>query len=436
MDSQALHDEVLRLTRDLIRIDTTNGNETEAAELLRDYLAGAGIEAELVARDPRRANLVARIRGTGAGPRLAYVGHLDVVPADARDWTHPPFGAVVDDAGFLHGRGAVDMKNEVAIRTVAFAGLARAGFAPRGDLLLVMVADEEDGAAHVGMEWLVEERPDLACDYSVNEGGGLRYDLADGRTVIDLEVGEKGTCPVLVEAVGEAGHASTPGVGRNAVPLLGELLRRIGTGMPGAVRHPAVEAMLDALLDGERTDDLAGDVARAAALSPHLGQVVPSVCGTTMAPTILHGSSARNVLPARAGVELDCRVLPGTTPADVEGEVRARLGTDVPYAITFPEPMTPGSGSPSSGPLWDACAAWFAKEDPAAVLVPAMSTGFTDSVFLRRAFGTVAYGVNPYRSTPPGVVEEGIHNRDERVHVDDLLLGVEFHIDLARRMLG
>ncbi|MDX6323871.1 MAG: hypothetical protein QOK15_225, partial [Nocardioidaceae bacterium] len=188
MDTDALHAEVIELARELIRIDTTNGNETPAAELLRDHLAAAGVTSELVARDPRRANLVARVPGSGDGPTLAFVGHLDVVPADARDWTHPPFEAVVED-GFLFGRGAVDMKNEVAIRTVALAQLARDGFRPRGDLLLVMVADEEDGAAKVGMEWLVDARPDLACDFALNEGGGIRYGLSDGRTVVDLGVG-------------------------------------------------------------------------------------------------------------------------------------------------------------------------------------------------------------------------------------------------------
>jgi acetylornithine deacetylase/succinyl-diaminopimelate desuccinylase-like protein len=427
--------EVLDLARDLIRVDTTNGNETAAAELVRDRLAAAGVEAELVARDPRRANVVARIPGSGDGPSLAYVGHLDVVPADPRDWKHPPFAAVVEE-GWLYGRGAVDMKNEVAIRTVAMAALARDGFRPRGDLVLVMVADEEDGSAKVGMEWLVQERPDLACDYAMNEGGGLRYELADGRVAVDLQVGEKGTCPVLVEAVGEAGHASLPTVGRNAVPLLGELLRRIGTGMPVPRPHPAVDAMLEVLLPDGRGADLAADLARAAALNPWLGGSLPSVSGTTMAPTMLHGSRARNVMPARAGVELDCRVLPGTTPDEVLAEVRARLGDDVAYDLSFPEAITPGSASPPSGPLWDACAAWFAADDPDAVLLPSMSTGFTDSVWLREAFGTTAYGISPYRSTPPGVLEAGIHNRDERVHVDDLLRGVRFHVDVTRALLS
>ena len=139
----SLHDEVLEVARRLIRIDTTNGNETEAAEYAARYLADAVrgtpgetlVEVELVAKDPARANLVARLRGSGeSDDDLAFVGHFDVVPADPQDWTHPPFEAVVDDDGYLFGRGAVDMKDEVAARLVAFAELARSGFRPRADL--------------------------------------------------------------------------------------------------------------------------------------------------------------------------------------------------------------------------------------------------------------------------------------------------------------
>ena len=436
MDDDALHDEVTELARDLIRVDTTNSNETAAATVLREHLADSGVEAELVARDPTRANLVARLPGTGDGPTLAFVGHLDVVPADERDWTHPPFGGVVDDDGYLYGRGAVDMKGEVAIRTVAMAALARQAFRPRGDLLLLMVADEEDGSAEVGMEWLVGTRPDLRADFALNEGGGARYALVDGRLVAEISVGEKGTCPVLVEALGEAGHASTPSLGRNAVPLLGELLTRIGTGMPTPQPHPVVDDLLDVLLGPGRPADLGTAVAQAGRLSPLLAHSLPAVCGTTMAPTLLTGSAARNVLPARAGVELDCRILPGTTAGEVEEAVRARLGNGVPYALSSPEALIPGSHSAPTGPLWDACRDWMAVDAPETALLPTLCTGFTDSVYLRQAFGTVAYGFSPTRTTPAAVLEAGVHNKDERLHVDDLLLGVRFHLDVARRLLG
>lgn len=441
VDETGLQEEVVALTRDLIRLDTSNfgsevgGHETPAAELLRDYLAGAGVECELVTRDPLRANLVARIPGTGEGPSLAFVGHTDVVPADPRDWTHPPFEAVVDDGGWLYGRGAIDMKNEVAARAVAMARLARAGFRPSGDLWLLAVADEEDGMADVGMRWLLEERPDIRPDLAVNEGGGERLDLADGRAVLTLGVGEKGTYPVRVTAVGEAGHASTPSVGRNAVPLLGELLRRVGTGMPAPRRSELVDAMLAVLL-GEDPGDLEDALQRAARLHPALEPVLPALVGTTMAPTVLQASNKRNVMPARASAELDCRILPGTTEADVEQAVRDRLGEGVPYELSWPEPLIAGSSSAADGPVVDAVRSFLRVQGVEAAVLPVLGTGFTDSVYLRAAGGTAAYGFSPFLTTSADVLEAGYHNADERVHVDDLLLATRFHLHLALEVLG
>lgn len=434
-EAGALQQEVLDLCRALLRVDTTNGNETAAALVLRDYLTAHGVECELVARDPARANLVARLPGTGRGPVLGLVGHLDVVPADPRDWTHPPFAAVVDDEGYLFGRGALDMKNEVAARAVTLAVLAREGFRPAGDLLLVVAADEEDGTSDVGMRWLVRERPDLRLDLALNEGAGVRLELADGRVVVPVAVGEKGTFPVRVTALGEAGHASMPTLGANAVPLLARLLDRVGAGLPDPdLQHPVVDRMLQ-VLAGQGADPRDA-VATARRLHPTLGHVVPALLGTTMAPTVLAGSRARNVLPARASAELDCRILPGTTEADVERAVRARLGADVPYELSFPERLVPGSASPASGPLFEACQSFLDTTDPGAVLLPMLCTGFTDSAFLRSAFGTTAYGFNPVRRTPADVVESGYHSRDERIHVDDLGLSLQFHLHVVRRLLA
>jgi acetylornithine deacetylase/succinyl-diaminopimelate desuccinylase-like protein len=431
------HREAVALARDLLRVDSTNGNETAVAEVLAERLTAAGVEVELVARDPARANLVARIPGTGGGPSLALVGHSDVVPADPRDWTHPPFAGVLDDDGYLWGRGAVDMKNEVAARAAAMTSLARSGWRGTGDLLLVIVADEEDGSAEVGMNWLVHERPDLATTYALNEGGGFGFALTDGRHMVEVSVGEKGTCPIRVDALGEAGHASTPTLGDNAIPRLGELLRRIGRGEPEPQDHPAVRTMLDALLGPDAVGRLGLEraIAVAAALHPTLVDSLPAVAGTTMAPTLLHGSAARNVMPARAGVELDCRILPGTTEDEVLAAVRRRLGDDLPYELSLAEPAVHGNASEAVGPLWELVVDWCA-EHLAATPLPTLCSGFTDSVYLRREFGTVAYGFSPFRTTPTEVVEAGYHNRDERIHVEDIALSADFHVHAARTLLG
>jgi acetylornithine deacetylase/succinyl-diaminopimelate desuccinylase-like protein len=429
--------EVVDLCRALIQLDTTNppGRETAAALLLRDYLEPAGVECQIVARDPSRANLVARLPGTSGGPSLALVGHTDVVPSDAWDWTHPPFAAVVDDHGYLFGRGAVDMKNEVAARAVALARLARTGFRPSGDLWFLAVADEEDGTADVGMRWLLEERPDIRPDFALNEGEGVRLGLTDGRVVVTFAIGDRGTFPVRVVAVGEAGHASMPSQGENAVPLLAEILRRVGTGMPEERWSEYVDPMLRVLV-GDLEGSYPAAVAAAAALHPALEHLVPALMGTTLSPTILRGSSKRNVMPARASVELDCRILPGTSEAEVEAAVRDRLGTGVRYELEHPEALVAGSASPAKGPLYDICQQFLDETDPGAVLLPMLSTGFTDSVYLRAAAGTVAYGFSPFRTTPAEVVQSGYHNRDERIHVDDLALSARFHEFAVRRLVG
>jgi acetylornithine deacetylase/succinyl-diaminopimelate desuccinylase-like protein len=436
MDDAAIRREATELTADLIRIDTGNppGNEAPAAHLLRTYLEAAGIQCELAARDIDRPNLVARIAGTGEGPSLALCGHTDVVPAEELNWTHPPFAGHVDADGWLWGRGAVDMKNQTATRAVAMATLARSGFRPKGDLVFIAQADEEDGVADVGMRWLVRARPDLRVDYAIDEGGGDRLVLADGRVVVPIETGQKAVLPVAVTAIGVAGHASRPRSAANAVPRIAELVRRIDAYEPARRTLPATARMLDVLVGpgGELEDR----IARAATLHSWVRENLPALFSTTMAPTRLSGSSARNVMPARAVCEVDCRVLPGTTEADLERELREALGDDVPYELAWLDELTGGATSDIDSPLYRACQSFLDEADPGAVLLPVISAGFADSNHLREAWGTVAHGFWPYRTTPVEVHDAGFHNVDERVHTDDLLYGVRATLHVVRTMLG
>lgn len=435
MTERELRDEALGLLRDLIRVDTSNppGRETPAALVLKEYLEANGIECELVARDPDRANLIARIPGTGEGPSLALLGHTDVVPADAQDWKHPPFEAHVDDEGYLWGRGAVDMKNETVTRAVAMAALARSGHRPRGDLVFIAEADEEDGTAEVGLIWLVGERPNLRTDYALNEGGGERLVLADGRVVVPIVVGEKATLPVLVTALGEAGHASIPTAGANAVPRLARLIERLAAHRTERHVLPETRAMLEALV-GPFDGDVDDAVARASALHSGFPHELPALLSITIAPTRLRGSSARNVMPARASVECDCRVLPGMTNADLEAELRLALGNDLPYELEFLEPPNGGTIASIDSPLYGLCQRFLDERDPGATLLPVLSVGFTDSHYLRQSFGTVAYGFWPSRHTPEEIRATGFHNKDERIHVDDLGYAAAFHVEVCRRV--
>ena len=433
----ALRDEAVELMRDLVRVDSSNppGRETPAALVVKAYLEANGVACELVARDPDRANLIARVPGRGTGPSLALMGHTDVVPADAVDWTHPPFDAHLDSDGYVWGRGTCDMKGELATRAVVIAHLARTGFQPSGDLLLISQADEEDGKDEVGMPWLLRERPDLRCDYAIDEGGGARLELADGRVVYTLQVGEKATLPATITALGEAGHASIPTLGRNAVPLLAELIRRLDAHRTRKRLVPAIRGMVEALgVDPDQ--DLDAVAAQCGALHPVFALEMEALLGITIAPTLLTGSSARNVLPGRASVGVDCRILPGDVEADLERELAEALGDGIPYEVRLDQGITGGTESPLGTPLHDAIAAAIDAHDPGAVLVPQLSTGFTDAAFIRQAFGTVAYGFWPLTVTPLDVYEGGMHNKDERIHVDDLGIATAMQIDVVRRLLG
>jgi acetylornithine deacetylase/succinyl-diaminopimelate desuccinylase-like protein len=437
IDDAALRAEATALLRDLIRLDTSNppGRETPAALLLRDYLEAAGVACELVAREPERANLLARIPGTGAGPSLAFMGHTDVVPAEADYWQHPPFAAHLDDDGFVWGRGAVDMKNETTTRAVAMAVLARSGFRPRGDLVFIAQADEEEGTNDVGLTWLRTVRPEIGCDYSLDEGGGERLELADGRVVVPINTGEKAVLPVLVTAVGEAGHASTPTAGSNAVPMLAVLIKRLADHPIAPAARPQTQRLLEVLVgpfDG-RLDDA---IASASQLHSSFVDDLLPLFGSTIAPTRLYGSSARNVMPGRASVECDCRVLPGTTPEMLEAELRAALGDDVPYEIDFLDEPVGGTVAPIDTRLFGICQEFLNEHDPGAALLPTISPGFCDSHYMREQFGTVAYGFWPMRHTPDDVYRKGVHNKDERIHTNDLVYATRFHIYAAERLLG
>jgi acetylornithine deacetylase/succinyl-diaminopimelate desuccinylase-like protein len=430
----ALRDEATQVLSDLIRIDTTNppGRETAAATFLRDLLEAEGIECELVARDPDRANLVARLRGTGEGPSLALLGHTDVVYADPSEWSVDPFSGLVSD-GWVWGRGAVDMKSHTAANALAVLRLARSGFRPRGDIVLVAEADEEDGAAKVGLQWLVQERPDLRTDYALNEGGGERLELADGRVVYLMGVAEKATMPTRVVVRGVAGHAAMPALGDNALRRLGPVIERLTTHQPARRVEPELDVMLDALVP--EPGPLETRMERAAALHPVLAQIVDPMSRVTLTPTQVAASRKRNVLPARAEVVCDCRVLPGTTVEELYGEFHAAL-QGLEYELEPVEGQMGGTRSPLGTPLEAVCRAFIDRVDPGAVVVPTMCVGFTDSHFVRQAFGTVALGFLPLRHTDPVLAAETIHSADERIRRDDLVVAVEFLEDACRRIGG
>ena len=317
-----LRAEVVELTRALIRVDTSNppGNETPAAELLAAYLRDSGVEPELVGPDPGRLNLIARIEGRGEGPSLMLMGHTDVVPAPPENWSVPPFEARLRD-DLLLGRGAADMKGEVAARAVAFASLARRGEPPAGDVVLVAEADEERNTSDVGMPWLVRERPDVRCDYALNEGGGLVLDLADGRRVVTIAVGEKRAGSLRIRIFGEAGHASVPAAADNPLRHMATAIGRLLDYEAPARLDPAIERALRVLGAADADEDA---IERAGGLHPVLAETLPVTVRTTVTPTGVQSFEPPNVIPPYADVICDCRAVPSEDEADLRAHVERR----------------------------------------------------------------------------------------------------------------
>ncbi|MCO5314968.1 MAG: M20/M25/M40 family metallo-hydrolase [Solirubrobacterales bacterium] len=412
-------------------MDTSNppGRETAAARLLQEWLAARGIESELVGPDPERLNLIARIEGRGEGPSVMLMAHTDVVPAPTESWTVPPFEGVERD-GRVVGRGAVDMKNELAARAVAFAAFAAENPSPPGDVVLAAESDEERNTADVGMSWLVRERPDLACDYALNEGGGYVLDLAEGGRVIPISIGEKRVTALRLRVFGRSAHASVPDRKVNAMRSAATVIERLLDYQPPVVVSDAVSRFLRAIgaPDGEGNAALEW----AAARHPVLAGLVPAMTRMSVTPTGLATFEPANVVPPVVEITCDCRALPTQDESDVRAHVSAALGQGIEYELEFLEPMEGGFESPIDTPLFSICERFVQKKLPGATLMPVITPGFTDSHWVRQAHGTVAYGFAPVFATPAAEYLASMHGADESLAVDDLETMAEFHLFALR----
>ena len=434
MSTLELQRETTEVLRRLVRFNTVNppGNEREALEYLVDYLHRAGFQTELLGATPERPNLLARLDGVAEGPTLCYLGHVDTVLAAPSEWEHDPWSGDLA-GGYLWGRGALDMKSQVAAEAAAGVALARSGWRPaRGSLLLAFVADEETGG-ELGAQWLTKNHPNkVRCDMLLNEGGGEVFEY-QGLRRYGVCCSEKGIFRFTITTAGVAGHASIPGMGDNALLKLGPIIEALAKRQP---RFELTEEPL-ALLRGLEEDpaDPAGALARIRAEAPMLATVIEPMLGVTMAPTMVRASEKINVIPSRAQLKVDCRVPAGF------GEDAARAGIDDVlgangFEIEFTEQVS-GNRSPVSSPLMDAIGRWVQANDPGAAVVPLILPGFSDSRWFRDAFPEcVAYGFFPQKHQTLLDCVPLVHSANERIDVRDLGFAASCYADLARELLG
>jgi acetylornithine deacetylase/succinyl-diaminopimelate desuccinylase-like protein len=422
-DAQA-RDEVVRFTSDLIRIDTTNRGggdcrERPAAEYAAALLAEAGAEPTLLERTPGRTNVVARIEGTDpAADALLVHGHLDVVPAEAADWSVHPFSGEVRD-GVVWGRGAVDMKNMDAMILAVVRAWARQGVRPRRDLVLAFTADEEDSARD-GSGFLADEHPHLfeGCTEGIGESGAFTFHDGGGRRIYPIAAGERGTGWIRLTARGRAGHGSK--VNReNAVTRLAAAITRIGAHEWPLRLTPTVRAALTELaalygIDGglDDVDGLLEKLGPAAAL-------VEATVRNSANPTMLAAGYKINVIPGEAVAYVDGRYLPGG-----EDEFRATLdeltGSDVDWEYHHREVALE---SPVDSPTFARMRAAVEEFAPEGHVVPFCMPGGTDAKQFSR-LGITGYGFAPLK-LPEGFDYAALfHGVDERVPVEALHFGV------------
>ncbi|MFJ6935020.1 M20/M25/M40 family metallo-hydrolase [Streptomyces sp. NPDC101132] len=438
VDERALA-EAVEFTSGLIRIDTTNRGggdcrERPAAEYAAERLAGAGLEPVLLERTPGRTNVVARLAGTDPdAPALLVHGHLDVVPAEAADWTVDPFSGEVRD-GVVWGRGAVDMKNMDAMVLAVVRAWARAGVRPRRDIVIAFTADEEDSAVD-GSGFLADRHPGLfeGCTEGISESGAFTLHTGDGLSLYPIAAGERGTAWLKLTAHGTAGHGSKPNRA-NAVSRLAAAVTRIGDHewpvRPTATVRAALAELAalygvdaDPHAPGFDPETLLGK------LGPEAAALVSATLRNSANPTMLQAGYKLNVIPGTATAYVDGRVLPGG-----EDEFRATLdrltGPDVDWEFHHREVALE---APVGSPTYAALRAAVERFDPDARVVPFCMAGGTDAKQFSR-LGITGYGFSPLK-LPPGFDYWSLfHGVDERVPVEALHFGVRV-LDHALRSL-
>lgn len=461
-----MSDRLVETLRDLIRIPSINppdparpDGELEAARFLAGALGDAGIPATIYEPVPGRGSVVGRLRGDGTGGLpLLLLSHLDVVPAPLDGWTHDPFAGDVAD-GWVYGRGAVDMKNLVAMELEVMRRLAEearsAGRDPAADpvpgltrdVIFASTADEEAGGL-AGAGWIVSEHPDeLRAAGAINEAGGVAVDVR-GRRLYPIQVAEKGITTYRLTFKGTWGHGSMPRRD-NAILLAAEAVTRLarpartrltdvtrrfleGAAEALAASEPQTTRLLQACIAGS-TGISPGRLA--GMLSPVYGRALDAMLRDTLSTNVLHAGVKYNVIPGSAVLEIDCRRLPGTSEADTAAHILDRLGPDLAARTTLELIIaTDAVVQPFDDPagLYPVLEQAVRDHDPDGVPLPVMAPFGTDAKHLQ-LLDVPVYGFSPMRQPPGETYLDRYHGIDERVSIDGLRWGLPVLYDAVRR---
>jgi len=432
------------ILRQLIRFDTTNppGNEAECIAYINYLLTEVGFETNILARDPMRSNLVARLAGQGSAPPLLLYGHIDVVTTENQQWQHPPFEGIEAD-GYIWGRGALDMKGGVAMMLAALLRAKAENLHLPGDVILTVVSDEE-ASGNYGAKYLVENHADLFKNvrYALGEFGGFTT-YAGGRKFYPIMVAEKRGCHVQAIMRGPGGHGSLPLHG-GVMARLGKLLLQLDTQRLPVHITPVTRQMVETvaanlpdpmnsvllrLLDPEQTDNILDSLGS-------YGAFFDPILHNTVNATIVHGGEKSNVIPSKIVLEMDGRILPGYNADDLLAELHQLTSDDVELDVRPAEPVPTEAAvaEPDMG-LFDTLSNILREADPEGIPMPYMLPAVTDGRFFSQ-LGIQTYGFLPMNLPEGFDISRAIHAADERIPLEAMDFGTNAIYEALRRFVS
>jgi acetylornithine deacetylase/succinyl-diaminopimelate desuccinylase-like protein len=439
-------EEATRILSGYLRVETTNppGKELAGARYLQGVLERDALETVIFESLPERGNLLCRMKGSHSQSLspLILLHHIDVVPAEAEKWKHPPYsGSVVD--GEIWGRGAQDCKSLGVVEMLAFLLLKREGFRPKRDIVYVATADEETGGRW-GVNWLFDHHPEwMKAEYVINEGGGVGLAVG-GKHLYTCQTAEKGLCWLKLTFRGKPGHASIPH-DDNCVVKMAKAIERIASYRSPLRRTRTTENFIEGIANEQGFpkglilkqlfNPIFSKAIEKRIPDSGLRGMVGAILRNTFVPTMAQAGQKTNVIPSECSCQVDCRILPGVTPDMIQAEIRNLLFHLRNYDVEVIQ-TSPASESPADNPLYLAFGKILKGIDPKAKMIPTMLTGATDSRFFREK-GSVAYGFHPM---PPienlSEFMSRIHGHDERISADCLLFGTRVLYEVLKEFCG
>ncbi|MFT5469477.1 MAG: acetylornithine deacetylase/succinyl-diaminopimelate desuccinylase-like protein [Verrucomicrobiales bacterium] len=435
----AAFSEAKSILQDLLRIDTTNppGNERPAIEYVQQLLEAEGFDCTIVESAPGRANLVTRLKGNGEKEPLLLNAHLDVVPARAEDWTHPPFSGIETD-GCIWGRGAIDMKGFAVMAMTVLRLLKTNGVALNRDVIFAAVADEEAGC-EFGSAYLAEHHPNLIkAEHVINEVGGFTVDVR-GKRMFMVQVAERGIAWLRIRVRGVPGHGACPNP-ESAAAKAGRIVERLAKSrLPHHLSSSSRRFLKSLAKHSPFLDRIGLTLLQNRLLSPwvlhHLvpagthRQVLQANLSNTVNPNIISSGSKINVTPEEVVIDVDGRVVPGSSTEELISEIRALIGDEPEIEILRDEP--PVEFEPDA--FYEQIEAVLNERCPGDPVIPYPVIGFTDSRNYAK-LGAKCFGFYPLTLPPEMDFARMFHGIDERIPVDGFRFGIEALYDLVTRV--